>query len=43
LALGLRRGETLGLHWEIVDFDDEVIHPRRTLHSANGKLSIGPV
>jgi integrase len=43
LALGLRRGEALGLRWSDVDFEDEVIYVRQTVHRANGKLTIGPV
>lgn len=40
LCTGMRMGEVLGLRWSDVDFDDNVIHIRRTvnrLESVNGK------
>lgn len=43
LALGLRRGEALGLRWIDVDLIDNVISVRRTLQRVNGVLTNGPV
>ncbi|MBB5871152.1 integrase [Allocatelliglobosispora scoriae] len=43
LALGLRRGEALGLRWVDVDLIDNVISIRRTLQRVNGQLTNGPV
>jgi len=40
LALGLRRGEALGLKWEDVDLDDGLLHVRRSLQRAEGKLQL---
>jgi integrase len=36
LALGLRRGEALGLRWSDVDFDEGVVHIRRSLQRVLG-------
>ena len=36
LALGLRRGEALGLKWEDVDFELSAVHVRRALQRADG-------
>ena len=41
LALGLRRAEALGLHWEDVDFVAGEIRIRRALHRVNGQLILG--
>lgn len=38
LALGLRRGEALGLRWEDVDLDRAELHVRRSLQRAEGHL-----
>ncbi|WP_344351075.1 tyrosine-type recombinase/integrase, partial [Catellatospora coxensis] len=43
LALGLRRGEALGLRWIDVDFVENVITVRRSLQRVNGQLVNGPV
>jgi integrase len=43
LALGLRRGEALGLRWADVDFDQELIYVRQAVHRVSGKLEVGPV
>ena len=43
LAYGLRRGEILGLSWDDVDFDQGVIHIRRQVVRAGGRLYLGPV
>ena len=43
LALGLRRGEALGLRWEDVDLEERVIFVRQTLQRLGGKLVFGPV
>jgi integrase len=43
LAYGLRRGEILGLSWDDLDFDQGVIHVRRQVVRAGGRLHLGPV
>ncbi len=43
LALGLRRGEALGLRWIDVDLIDNVITIRKTLQRVSGQLTNGPV
>jgi integrase len=43
LALGLRRGEALGLRWEDVDLVDGFLFVRQTLQRLGGKLVFGPV
>jgi integrase len=43
LAYGLRRGEVLGLSWDDVNFDQGVIHIRRRVVRAGGRLHLGPV
>ncbi|GAA1362278.1 tyrosine-type recombinase/integrase [Catellatospora chokoriensis] len=43
LALGLRRGEALGLRWIDVDFVENVITVRRSLQRVDGQLVLGPV
>jgi len=40
LALGLRRGETLGLSWEDVDWEAGSIHVRRQVQQINGKVIV---
>jgi integrase len=42
LALGLRRGEVLGLRWDDVDFKSRVLHIRRTLQRVEGELRLVP-
>ena len=42
LALGLRRGEALGLRWQDVDLDAGIIWVRNTLRRINGQLRLGP-
>lgn len=43
LAVGLRRGEALGLRWSDVDLVEGVLYVRQTLQRLNGKLTFGPV
>jgi integrase len=43
LLYGMRRGEVLGLRWQDVDFDTEVIHVRQQVLRVQGQLYIGPV
>jgi len=43
LAVGLRRGEALGLRWSDVDLVEGVLFVRQTLQRLNGKLTFGPV
>lgn len=43
LALGLRRGEALGLRWEDIDLVEGVIFVRQTLQRLGGQLVFGPV
>ena len=43
LATGLRRGELLGLKWEDVDFDAEVLHIRRQVARVDGEVREGPL
>ena len=43
LALGLRRGEALGLRWQDVDLVDGVIFVRQSLQRLGGRLVFGPV
>jgi integrase len=38
--LGLRRSEALGLRWDDVDLDAGVLRVRRSLHRADGKLTV---
>ncbi|MEZ0357811.1 tyrosine-type recombinase/integrase [Mycobacterium sp. SA01] len=40
LAMGLRRGEALGLQWSDVDLDAERITIRRALHRVDGQLKL---
>lgn len=40
LALGLRQGEALGLRWEDVDLDAEVIHVRHALQRIGGSFEL---
>ncbi len=40
LAVGLRRGEALGLHWDDVDLDAGTLRVRRTLQRVDGKLRL---
>ncbi len=40
LAIGLRRGEALGLRWQNIDFDAGTLTIRKTLQRINGKLSL---
>ncbi|MDR0531407.1 MAG: site-specific integrase [Oscillospiraceae bacterium] len=41
LCCGLRRGEALGLRWQDVDFDNEVIYIRQTINLLKGELVVG--
>ncbi len=38
LATGMRRGELLGLKWQDIDFDNNVLHVRRTLSRVPTKM-----
>jgi integrase len=42
LALGLRRGEALGLCWSDVDFDQQTLTARKALQRIDGKLQLVP-
>lgn len=42
LAYGMRRGEALGLRWQDIDSDRQVIRIRQQVHRAAGELHIGP-
>lgn len=42
LAIGLRRGETLGLKWEDVDFESGLVRISRSLQRAEHKLQLLP-
>lgn len=41
LAVGLRRGEVLGLRWEDIDFENEEISIKQALQRSGGKYSDG--
>jgi integrase len=43
LLYGLRRGEVLGLRWQDIDFEAQIIHVRQQIHRSQGQLRIGPV
>jgi integrase len=43
ILYGLRRGETLGLHWEDIDFEAGTIHIRQQLQRIRGELQLGPI
>jgi integrase len=43
LLYGMRRGEVLGLRWQDIDLEAQVIHVRQQIHRAQGQLHIGPV
>ncbi|MBT5049007.1 MAG: site-specific integrase [Rhodospirillaceae bacterium] len=40
LAVGLRKGEALGLHWDDVDFDVATVRVRKALQRVNGSLQL---
>ncbi len=40
LALGLRKGELLGLRWDDVDFDSRTVRVRAALQYVNGSLTL---
>jgi integrase len=40
-SLGLRRGEVMGLRWQDVDFDTNMIRVRQNLHISENKPKIG--
>ena len=42
LAVGLRQGEALGLHWKDVDLDAGTLRVRHSLQRLNGKLTLVP-
>jgi integrase len=42
LAIGLRRGEVLGVRWGDVDLDGGVLRVRQTLQRAGGRLQFVP-
>jgi integrase len=43
LAMGLRRGEALGLAWADVDLEEGRLTVRRALHRVDGQLRLDPV
>src|SRR5215469_16438147 len=43
ILYGLRRGETLGLHWTDIDFEAGTIQIRQQLQRIQGQLVLGPV
>jgi len=43
LSYGLRRGELLGLRWQDVDFENDVIRIRQALNLLNYEATIGPL
>jgi integrase len=43
LLYGLRRGEVLGLRWQDIDSEAQIIHVRQQIHRSQGQLRIGPV
>jgi integrase len=43
LAVGLRRGEALGLRRSDVNLDRAILHVRQAVHRVDGALTIGPV
>jgi integrase len=43
LLYGMRRGEVLGLRWQDIDLEAQVIHVRQQIHRDQGQLHIGPV
>src|SRR5215470_19996779 len=43
LLYGMRRGEVLGLRWQDIDFEGQIIHVRQQIHRSQGQLRIGPV
>ena len=43
LALGLRRGEALGLRWQDIDFDRRLLRVNHSLQRFNGKLQLTEV
>jgi integrase len=43
LLYGLRRGEVLGLRWQDIDFEAQIIHVRQQIQRSQGQLRIGPV
>lgn len=43
LLYGMRRGEVLGLRWQDIDLDSQMIHVRQQIQRVRGDLHIGPV
>ena len=43
LLYGMRRGEVLGLPWQDIDLNRNILHVRTQLQRINGELHIGPV
>jgi integrase len=43
LLYGLRRGEVLGLRWQDIDFEAQIVHVRQQIHRSQGQLLIGPL
>lgn len=41
VTVGMRQGELTGLEWDDIDFDEGVLHVRRTLHEHGSKFEIG--
>ena len=43
LAIGLRRGEALGVRWSDIAFGEAVLTVRQAVHRVDGQLTVGPV
>jgi integrase len=43
ILYGLRRGETLGLRWDDIDFEAGTINIRQQLQRIRGELQLGPI
>lgn len=43
MVYGVRRGETLGLRWSDIDWDNGIIHIRQQLQQIGNHLEVGPV
>src|SRR5262249_35066719 len=43
LLYGMRRGEVLGLRWQDINLEAQIIHGRQQSHRSQGQLRVGPV